>query len=110
GEGWITFDPTPAAGLPTTRAEESPGFFGQLGNYLDTLRMTWRRWVLDYDFQRQLDLFGDDGESTSIADSLSALGRTLVAHWLGWMLLIVLWLAHTWWVRRAKRPLLWTAV
>src|SRR5690606_38268831 len=28
GEGWITFDPTPAAGLPTTRAEESPGFFG----------------------------------------------------------------------------------
>ena len=50
GEGWITFDPTPA-GLGITR-----GRWNRLQLYLDAASEFWREWVVNYDNAHQRTL------------------------------------------------------
>lgn len=50
GSGWVTFDPTPAA------AEQAGGFRTRFGEYMDWLELSWREWVINYDFSHQLQL------------------------------------------------------
>ena len=50
GNGWQTFDPTPAA------PESATGFLRRLGQYADWLEITWNEWVIGYDFTHQLIL------------------------------------------------------
>lgn len=50
GYGWISFDPTPAAGAAT------PGAWSRAALYLDALREFWREWVINYDFAQQTSL------------------------------------------------------
>jgi protein-glutamine gamma-glutamyltransferase len=49
GNGWVTFDPTPAA------AQEF-GLFSRLGQYLDWMELSWNEWVINYDFAHQLQM------------------------------------------------------
>jgi len=49
GQGWITFDPTPAA-----RTTLNPT--NKLALYLDAAHEFWREWVINYDFSHQRTL------------------------------------------------------
>jgi hypothetical protein len=46
--GWIVFDPTPAA------AGSETGILTRLGRYVDWVEITWSEWVVGYDFAHQL--------------------------------------------------------
>lgn len=50
GNGWIMFDPTPAAPV------ESTGFFRRLSQFADWAELTWNDWVIGYDFAHQTAL------------------------------------------------------
>jgi protein-glutamine gamma-glutamyltransferase len=50
GNGWVTFDPTPA-GVP-----ESRGLFTRIGQYIDWAELTWTEWVINYDFAHQVQM------------------------------------------------------
>jgi protein-glutamine gamma-glutamyltransferase len=49
GEGWVTFDPTPAV---------APGsaIFSRLAHYIDWLELSWNEWVINYDFAHQVQM------------------------------------------------------
>jgi len=47
GDGWVTFDPTPADPLPPRDAWSRALLF------LDAMREFWREWIIDYDFSHQ---------------------------------------------------------
>jgi protein-glutamine gamma-glutamyltransferase len=49
GNGWVTFDPTPAA-------VEDFGFFSRVGQYLDWMELSWNEWVINYDFAHQMQM------------------------------------------------------
>ena len=49
GDGWVTFDPTPAAA-------ENFGFFSRLGQYVDWMELSWNEWVINYDFAHQVQM------------------------------------------------------
>jgi hypothetical protein len=46
--GWITFDPTPAI------AREESGLAKRIGNVIDSLRLSWDRFVIHYSFRHQM--------------------------------------------------------
>ena len=48
--GWLTFDPSPRAGFEV----ESQASSGFLARYLDSLRMRWNRYVIDYNLGDQV--------------------------------------------------------
>ena len=50
GNGWQTFDPTPAA------PENTASILSRLGQYADWMAITWREWVIGYDFAHQMVL------------------------------------------------------
>src|SRR5262249_51785124 len=50
GNGWIVFDPTPAA------AAIKVGVLSRLNQYLDWMELTWNEWVVSYDFAHQVVL------------------------------------------------------
>ena len=50
GYGWVSFDPTPAASLPTRNG------WSRVGQYLDAMASFWREWVINYDLNRQQNL------------------------------------------------------
>jgi protein-glutamine gamma-glutamyltransferase len=67
GNGWVTFDPTPAG--PETNA----GLFSRLEQYLDWLSLTWNEWVISYDFAHQVVLAQNlKSSSRSWTESLRA--------------------------------------
>jgi protein-glutamine gamma-glutamyltransferase len=49
GDGWVTFDPTPAV-------EESSSVFRRLEHYLDWMELSWNEWVINYDFAHQVQV------------------------------------------------------
>jgi hypothetical protein len=49
GNGWVTFDPTPAAA-------QDFGLFSRLGQYIDWMELSWNEWVINYDFAHQLQM------------------------------------------------------
>ena len=46
--GWMTFDPTPAI------ANEESGLSKRIGNVIDSLRLSWDRFVIHYNFRHQM--------------------------------------------------------
>ena len=50
---WLTFDPTPAAGL---QSRSSAGLIGRLGKYGEALEMLWIQYVVAYDKNEQRSL------------------------------------------------------
>jgi len=49
GEGWVTFDPTPAVA-------PSSAIFSRLAHYIDWLELSWNEWVINYDFAHQVQM------------------------------------------------------
>jgi transglutaminase-like putative cysteine protease len=49
GQGWTTFDPTPAGTDPVRS-----GLLSRLGMYSDALDHAWREWVVSYDLSQQV--------------------------------------------------------
>ena len=84
GVGWVTFDPTPAAGTPGLLRGEG-GLFGSLRRFGDSLRFQWFQWVIEYDLHRQLRLFRGvadalrSGADTAIASPMERLRDALAA-------------------------------
>jgi protein-glutamine gamma-glutamyltransferase len=50
GNGWVTFDPTPAG------PDVAGGILSRVEQYLDWLSLTWNEWVISYDFAHQVVL------------------------------------------------------
>jgi hypothetical protein len=50
--GWVTFDPTPSAGLQAAPT----GALARAGLYADAARELWREWIINYDFSHQIRL------------------------------------------------------
>ncbi len=78
GVGWITRDPTPPVATPLSRG--GGDFLDRMRRMVDTMRLQWFKWVIEYDLGRQLNLFKDLGKSLGFTGKLS--GRT-VKEWLG---------------------------
>jgi transglutaminase-like putative cysteine protease len=68
GEGWTSFDPTPAASVP---ALDRPGGRERLRWALDWVQSSWDRYVLTFGFREQVGLI------TAVADALSRLRGTI---------------------------------
>ncbi|HYL11888.1 MAG TPA: DUF3488 and transglutaminase-like domain-containing protein [Terriglobales bacterium] len=58
GYGWVSFDPTPAAGLQTRTG------WSRVMLYLDAMSSFWREWVINYDVSHQMAL-GEEASRTS---------------------------------------------
>lgn len=78
GYGWISFDPTPSASLPT------PTGWSRFELYVDAAASFWREWIINYDASHQRALSDNtatntrrflDGVRHSIADLHRALLR-----------------------------------
>ena len=57
--GWVRFDPTPA-GAPSFG---DGGFIDRMRQAIDSLRLTWFRWVVEYDVEKQANAIRDVVES-----------------------------------------------
>ena len=53
GSGWISFDPTPAASLPTRTG------WSRMRLYVDAAASFWREWIINYDVSHQRALGRD---------------------------------------------------
>jgi transglutaminase-like putative cysteine protease len=72
GEGWVTFDPTPAADVDEL-GRGGTGIWARIRRFLDSVRFGWKKWVVDYDLSEQLSLFkGIGGAITTAAHWLKA--------------------------------------
>jgi protein-glutamine gamma-glutamyltransferase len=58
GFGWISFDPTPAGGLPTRNG------WSRMQLYMDAAASFWREWIINYDASHQRAL-GKDAATNS---------------------------------------------
>jgi protein-glutamine gamma-glutamyltransferase len=58
GSGWISFDPTPASGLPTRTG------WSRMQLYTDAAASFWREWIINYDVSHQRTL-GKDAATNS---------------------------------------------
>ncbi len=62
GVGWTTYDPTPA-GQALARGA---GVWDKLRRLVDNLRLSWFRWVIEYDLGRQIRLFRGLGDALGL--------------------------------------------
>ena len=58
GFGWISFDPTPAASLPTHTG------WSRIQLYFDAAGSFWREWIINYDIGHQRQLSRDAAQNT----------------------------------------------
>jgi hypothetical protein len=58
GSGWISFDPTPAGGVPNRSG------WSRLQLYMDAAASFWREWIINYDASHQRSL-GHDAATNS---------------------------------------------
>jgi protein-glutamine gamma-glutamyltransferase len=58
GSGWVSFDPTPAGGLPVRTG------WSRLRLYADAAASFWREWIINYDISHQRALGKDAATNT----------------------------------------------
>ena len=68
GRGWLTFEPTPPGGA-TWPAES--GVLATIGHWIDSLKLQWYKWIVEYDLEKQVEVF------RAIGRKLAALGAGL---------------------------------
>jgi hypothetical protein len=111
GHGWVTFDPTP----PGARDQLGAGgtsALEKLERFMDTLRLKWFQWVIEYDLQRQLSLFKGLRDAFSGGDSgrkAFAGGRTFLRrrkHVLVGAAVVAVAIGFAWSLRQRRRRLL----
>jgi transglutaminase-like putative cysteine protease len=98
GKGWTRFDPTPAAGEfgGTFASRNSP----RTRLWLDTLRMKWNSWVVQYDAEVQIGLVRG-GARTLFRARLPRFPVKNYGRWGPWLLVLLL-LPAAWMVRRSR--------
>ncbi len=69
GGGWVQFDPTPG-GMPEINTS---GALWRMQMWVDNLRLTWFRWVIEYDLEKQVSVIRDVVENNSGEDAGSEL-------------------------------------
>jgi hypothetical protein len=67
GNGWVTFDPTPAG-------SGQSGFLSQFTKYIDWMQLSWNEWVINYDFSHQVQM----------AQNLQRSSRDWTQSWRAW--------------------------
>ncbi len=114
GRGWVEFDPTP--GGPTV---QMPGasIWSTMQMGLDTARLAWFRWVVEYDFEKQASILRDAFTQTQSSQGADPVRFSDAARELFWTILrrtkatfweAVLAVVATLLFRlRTKRRLLW---
>lgn len=60
GAGWLTFEPTPPSGALGPPDE---GALSTLRRWLDSLKLSWYKWVVEYDLDKQLGVLRNIGQS-----------------------------------------------
>ena len=60
--GWVSFDPTPAAGTPPEM-----NTWSRLSLYMDAASQMWREWIINYDFSHQMKLSSEISNTTGNA-------------------------------------------
>ncbi|TAL11610.1 MAG: DUF3488 domain-containing protein [Nitrospirae bacterium] len=78
GSGWVTFDPTPS--VPSA----APSLFSRVGKVVDSIRLKWDRYVVQYSFRDQMAAAkslreGGEKVRTEVSGLLSALTRGLAS-------------------------------
>lgn len=68
GHGWLTFEPTPPGGA-TWPADE--GILASLGHWVDSIKLQWYKWIVEYDLEKQVEFF------RAIGRRLAALGASI---------------------------------
>jgi transglutaminase-like putative cysteine protease len=94
GFGWISFDPTPAAVMPTRTG------WSRLQFYLDAAASFWREWVVNYDASHQRTLGKD-----AVSNTRSYLERT--RHWIARQQIALLHTARRTHSRISNAPVRW---
>ena len=68
GHGWVTFDPTPPGSVLIPGGD---GVMSTVGEWVDSLRLQWFKWVVEYDLEKQISFFKAIGEQFgSLRDAL----------------------------------------
>ena len=78
GVGWVTYDPTPPGEDALGRG--GGGVTDRLRRMLDTLRLTWFNWVIEYDFGRQVGLVRSISDALGLGSESKTSGAD-VARW-----------------------------
>lgn len=63
--GWQLFDPTPAV---EGRFPQG-GFFAAFGQWWDSLKLQWYKWMIEYDFEKQIELYASLWNTFSSRDN-----------------------------------------
>jgi transglutaminase-like putative cysteine protease len=85
--GWLTFDPTPNVGAAST----SP-YFARVGLALDSIRLKWDRFVIQYSFRDQMAVAREIREQ---GDVLRSQFSGTLAAWLRWLSEARSWIAES---------------
>lgn len=124
--GWMTFDPTPAAGVG--RRNETSKLVLQLTSIMDAMKVRWYRYVVDYsfndqvaafrrvmswrdNFMRYMDNFKIMGFGSSNLTQLEIDDLTTGIDWrplmvaLGIIVALVSWQVYRWIIRRKRNSL-----
>ncbi|MCA9673976.1 MAG: DUF3488 domain-containing protein, partial [Myxococcales bacterium] len=93
GQGWVTFDATPASQDRLGRG--GSGIGARLRRFFDTLRFQWFKWVVDYDLGRQVGFFKDVGrwfkrQAARVAGAYRATVRFALDHAIALAAIVVL--------------------
>ena len=117
GKGWMRFDPTPSSGLPSSLA---PTWFDRWEQRMDSMRMLWMQWVIEYDMEKQINLAQRAVEAVTGRDSRAQGSSYEGLRRLGWALLrngrvlgvwVLLAFAASWFFRRRTvRRVPWSAL
>ncbi len=105
GVGWVTWDPTPSA----AELGRGSGVLDKMRRLMDTLRLQWFKWVLEYDLTRQLkvlrgvgDFFGLSKGKVSMRSLRVWVKRHQTGLAVGTGVVLALILLAGWW--RNRRP------
>lgn len=108
GQGWSTFDPTPSQSVLVPK---EGGFWGTIDEFIDSVRLRWYKWVVEFDLDKQLEMLreigrvlkdlmpgSEDGNEQSVGDTvLSWLKRPTTWLFFGLPLFLVLaWRFQLW--------------
>ena len=70
--GWIRFDPTPSGSVSLGRG----GWLGTIQMLIDSWRLRWFRWVIEYDLEKQYtvarDAFSSVSQSTGLGEAFAS--------------------------------------
>ena len=58
GYGWLTFEPTPPSGA---LAPNETDWTTRIQSWMDSLKLQWFKWVIEYDLEKQVELFRELG-------------------------------------------------